>query len=207
LLRIGVDVGGTFTDFAAWRDSPAALTTHKVSSTPPGFIEGFKAGFEEIVARLKPVPGETVIVLHGTTVSTNTIIERNGARLALLVTRGFRDILDLQRFRLNDPISLDAGRTTPLVPRHLVFEVTGRLEPDGSPHTPLDVDEVARRRRRQPRRAPTASASPSLTATATPRMSARPQRRWPRPFRISMSASLARSCRAWASTSVPSPAC
>ena len=54
MLRIGVDVGGTFTDFAAWRDSPATLTTYKVSSTPPTFIEGFKAGFEEILARLAP---------------------------------------------------------------------------------------------------------------------------------------------------------
>jgi N-methylhydantoinase A len=142
LLRIGVDVGGTFTDFAAWRDDPAALTTFKTSSTPPSFIEGFRAGFEEIVARLQPRPGEPVVVMHGTTVSTNTIIERNGATLALLVTRGQRDILDLQRFRLDDPIRIDAGRTTPLIPRHLVFEITERLEPDGLVHTPIALEEV-----------------------------------------------------------------
>ncbi len=143
MLRIGVDVGGTFTDFAAWRDAPATLTTFKSSSTPPTFIEGFKAGFEEIVTRLQPRPGESVIVMHGTTVSTNTIIERNGAKLALLVTRGFRDILDLQRFRLDDAIRIDAGRTTPLVPRHLVFEVTERIEPDGLVHTPIALEEVS----------------------------------------------------------------
>jgi N-methylhydantoinase A len=142
VLRIGVDVGGTFTDFAAWRDDPAALTTFKTSSTPPGFIEGFKAGFEEICARLQPRAGESVVVMHGTTVSTNTIIERNGATLGLLVTRGFRDMLDLQRFRLDDPIRLDAGRTVPLIPRHMVFEVTERLEPDGLVHTPIDLEEV-----------------------------------------------------------------
>ncbi|TCR65308.1 hydantoinase/oxoprolinase family protein [Bosea sp. BK604] len=142
MLRIGVDVGGTFTDFAAWRDDPASLTTYKVSSTPPNFIDGFKAGFEEIVTRLVPRPGETVVVMHGTTVSTNTVIERNGSVLALLVTRGFRDILDLQRFRLNDPIRIDAGRTEPLVPRHLVFEVDERLEPDGSVHAPIAIEQV-----------------------------------------------------------------
>jgi N-methylhydantoinase A len=142
VLRIGVDVGGTFTDFAAWRDDPPELTTFKSSSTPPTFIEGFKAGFEEILARLKPRPGESVTVMHGTTVSTNTIIERNGATLALLVTRGFRDILDLQRLRLDDPIRIDAGRTTPLIPRHLVFEVTERLEPDGLTATPIDIEEA-----------------------------------------------------------------
>ncbi|RDJ27916.1 hydantoinase/oxoprolinase family protein [Bosea caraganae] len=142
MLRIGVDVGGTFTDFAAWRDDPATLTTYKVSSTPPNFIDGFKAGFEEIIARIEPRPGESVIVMHGTTVSTNTVIERNGSVLALLVTRGFRDILDLQRFRLNDPIRIDAGRTEPLVPRHLVFEIDERLEPNGSVHTPIDLAQV-----------------------------------------------------------------
>lgn len=144
MLRIGVDVGGTFTDFAAWRDDPASLTTFKTSSTPPTFIEGFRAGFEEIMARLTPAPDEAVMVMHGTTVSTNTIIERNGSRLALLVTRGFRDMLDLQRFRLNDPIRIDAGRTTPLVPRHLVFEVTERLEPDGSVAQSIDLADVRR---------------------------------------------------------------
>jgi N-methylhydantoinase A len=142
VLRVGVDVGGTFTDFAAWRDTPAEFTSYKVSSSPPSFIEGFKAGFEEILRRLPPSPGEEVVVMHGTTVSTNTIIERTGANLALLVTRGFRDILDLQRFRLSDPIRIDAGRTAPLVPRHRVFEITGRLEPDGSLHTPLALDQV-----------------------------------------------------------------
>lgn len=142
MLRIGVDVGGTFTDFAAWRDTPATLTTYKSSSTPPNFIEGFTAGFEAVIHRLPPRPGESVVVMHGTTVSTNTIIERTGAKLALLVTRGFRDILDLQRFRLDDPIRIDAGRTTPLIPRHLVFEVKERLEPDGLVHTPIVLEEV-----------------------------------------------------------------
>lgn len=142
VLRIGVDVGGTFTDFAAWRDAPSAFATYKVSSTPPDFIDGFKAGFEEIVTRLAPAKGESVIVLHGTTVSTNTIIERSGAPLALLVTRGFRDILDLQRFRLKEPARLDASRIKPLVPREMVFEVAERLEPDGSVHIPLDPAEI-----------------------------------------------------------------
>ncbi len=142
MLRVGVDVGGTFTDFAAWRDTPAEFTSYKVSSSPPSFIEGFKAGFEEILRRLPPSPAEEVVVMHGTTVSTNTIIERNGAKLALLVTQGFRDILDLQRFRLSDPIRIDAGRTEPLVPRHRVFEITERLEPDGSLHTPVALDQV-----------------------------------------------------------------
>jgi N-methylhydantoinase A len=143
MIRIGVDVGGTFTDFAAWRDDPDTLTTYKVSSTPPEFIDGFRAGFEEILARLPPRPGESVVVMHGTTVSTNTVIERSGAPLALLVTRGFRDILDIQRFRLVDPIRLDAGRTEPLIPRDMVLEIDERIEPGHLVHTPIDAAQVA----------------------------------------------------------------
>jgi N-methylhydantoinase A len=107
MLRIGVDIGGTFTDFAAWREGSPDIYTTKVPSTPPQFAEGFKQGFEGVLAEFKPDAREAVYVVHGTTVSTNTVIERSGPAIALLTTKGFRDILELQRLRLRRPLNLN----------------------------------------------------------------------------------------------------
>ncbi len=90
MLRIGIDIGGTFTDFAAWRDDgdgTKPVLSLKVPSTPADFAEGFRTGFEAVLAALPPRDGEPVYVLHGTTVSTNTVIERSGACVALLTSR------------------------------------------------------------------------------------------------------------------------
>ncbi len=145
MLRIGVDIGGTFTDFAAWRDGAgddAEIISFKVSSTPADFAEGFKAGFEEILTRAEHQPDEEILVIHGTTISTNTVIERSGASVALLTTAGFRDVLELQRLKLSRRIDIMATRTAPLVPRQLVFEIDERLYADGGVCRPVDLEGV-----------------------------------------------------------------
>ncbi|WP_412065955.1 hydantoinase/oxoprolinase family protein [Rhizobium sp. SYY.PMSO] len=142
LVRIGVDIGGTFTDFVGWRsDSSAGIKRLKVPSTPPNFAQGFQDGFERLLAALGVQDDDEVVVMHGTTVSTNTVIERSADPVALFVTEGFRDILELQRLRLKNPIDLFSSRALPLVPRNLVFEIPERLGADTE--VLMAVDEQA----------------------------------------------------------------
>lgn len=146
MIRVGVDIGGTFTDFVIWRDDVpgAPIASFKVPSTPPDFEAGFIAGFEQLLARMPVAADETVIVMHGTTVSTNAVIERSQSPVALLVTRGFRDILELQRLRLADPINLLGGRRKPLIGRDLVFEIDERVGAAGEVVMPLDPASIDR---------------------------------------------------------------
>ncbi|MGI6244821.1 MAG: hydantoinase/oxoprolinase family protein [Pseudochelatococcus sp.] len=145
LVRIGVDIGGTFTDFVGWRsDSSEGIIRLKVPSTPPRFAEGFRNGFEPLLSELRISDNDEVVVMHGTTVSTNTVIERSAEPVALFVTDGFRDILELQRLRLKNPIDLFSSRAVPLVPRNLVFEIPERLDADGEVLAPVDAEAVHR---------------------------------------------------------------
>ena len=143
MLRIGVDIGGTFTDFAAWREQDASrIVSVKVPSTPHDFSEGFRNGFEEVLALAQPAADEAVVVMHGTTVSTNTVIERSGPPIALFTTAGFKDILELARLRLSGQLNLFAERSAPLIPRGLVHEIDERLDAQGGVLTPLALDQV-----------------------------------------------------------------
>ncbi|HXX39588.1 MAG TPA: hydantoinase/oxoprolinase N-terminal domain-containing protein, partial [bacterium] len=76
MLRVGVDIGGAFTDFAAWREGDRGVFTTEAPSTPPCLADALKAGFEEVLSPMHSAPEEPVYVMHGTTVSTNSIIER-----------------------------------------------------------------------------------------------------------------------------------
>ncbi|NDL62148.1 hydantoinase/oxoprolinase family protein [Acerihabitans arboris] len=146
MIRVGVDIGGTFTDFVVWRSGgqPAPLYCFKVPSTPPHFADGFQQGFERMLAELAVAPDEPVVVMHGTTVSTNAVIERSQPPVALFVTQGFRDILELQRLRLLDPTNLRGCRGLPLIERHQVFEIRQRTAADGGIIEALSADSVAR---------------------------------------------------------------
>jgi N-methylhydantoinase A len=143
MIRIGIDIGGTFTDFAVWSGSETfdKILAHKSPSTPPDFAEGVKNGLREILPNLQRKPGEPILVVHGMTVGTNTVIERNGAELALLVTEGFRDILRLGRLRVLKPFDLFSQRSNPLIGRKDVYEVHERIAADGSIVTPVDLDD------------------------------------------------------------------
>lgn len=149
MLRIGVDIGGTFTDFCGWREEAIhEIISLKVPSTPPAFEQGFRQGFETLLERLAPQPGEAALVMHGTTVSTNAVIERKGPKIAFFVTRGYRDLLELQRMGVRNPLNIFETRTRPLIDRAMVFEVEERLLRGGAVRTPIDeraVEVIARR--------------------------------------------------------------
>lgn len=148
MLRIGVDIGGTFTDFCGWREGSPDIVSLKVPSTPPAFEEGFRNGFEALLKRLSPLEGEPALVMHGTTVSTNAVIERKGPKIAFFVTRGYRDLLSLQRMGVRNPLNVFETRARPLVERAMVFEVDERLLRGGVVRMPVDkiaLEELVKR--------------------------------------------------------------
>lgn len=142
MLRIGVDIGGTFTDFCGWREGEDSIVSLKVPSTPPAFENGFRQGFETLLERLRPAAGEAALVMHGTTVSTNAVIERQGPKVAFFVTKGYRDLLELQRMGVRNPLNMFENRTRPLVSRAMVFEVEERLLRGGTVRTAIDEASV-----------------------------------------------------------------
>ena len=137
-LRIGVDIGGTFTDLVAIA-ADGRVTTRKVASTPSDYGDGIIAG---LTALLAAQPGPLADVLHATTVGSNTVLEGKGARTALITTQGFRDILEIRDLRM--PVLYDLRWTKPraLVERRLRLEVIEKLRPDGTVSTPLDAASV-----------------------------------------------------------------
>jgi len=139
---LGIDIGGTFTDFALFDTRTGELLGLKVPSTPPEFAEAVRVGLDRLADEHGVDLREIGAVVHGTTIAVNTLIQRTGARLGLLVTEGFRDVLELQRLRLPNPFDLDGSRPLPLIPRARVAEVRERLRADGGVDTPLDEGSV-----------------------------------------------------------------
>ncbi|MBE8525197.1 hydantoinase/oxoprolinase family protein [Amycolatopsis sp. H6(2020)] len=138
-MRIGVDIGGTFTDLCAV-DETGIVAVGKVLTTHD---EPARA-VEEGLAALLPDLGVVEQVVHGTTLVTNALIERKGSRTALLATAGFRDVLEMRREHRYELYDLHLELPAPLVPRHLRFDVPERILADGSVHTGLDEEYVAR---------------------------------------------------------------
>src|SRR4051812_5356286 len=97
-LTLGVDIGGTFTDIVLLR-SDGRLFSKKVLSTPDDYSRAIEAGIVELLSELEIAPASIAEFAHGTTVATNAIIERKGVQVALVTTRGFRDVLEIGRFR------------------------------------------------------------------------------------------------------------
>ena len=141
--RLAVDVGGTFTDVALETGGGGdSLVTAKVLTTPCAPEEGVIAAVGEAIRAAGIALGEVDLLIHGTTLATNALIERTGAKTALLVTEGFRDSVEMaleNRFEQYD-ISID--RPAPLVPRHLRWPVTERVNYLGEVLVPLDEDSV-----------------------------------------------------------------
>jgi hypothetical protein len=129
--RLGVDIGGTFTDFALLDEASGALTVLKVPSTPARPSGSVVAGVEDLRRRHGLDTATIGAFVHGTTLAVNTIIERKGARAALLITRGFRDVLNIGRHRIPDVFNFFAELPAPLVPRARVIEVAERTLADG----------------------------------------------------------------------------
>ncbi|HEY6256562.1 MAG TPA: hydantoinase/oxoprolinase N-terminal domain-containing protein, partial [Xanthobacteraceae bacterium] len=139
-LRLAADIGGTFTDIAVFDDRSGKLTFGKVLSTPSRLVDGISAG----VAKAGSGYAAAGLFLHGSTVAINTVLERTGARTALIITRGFRDIYEIGRINRPDAYNLFFGKHVPLIERALRFEVAERVLADGEIDTPLDESEIAR---------------------------------------------------------------
>ncbi len=135
-LVVGVDVGGTFTDLFLFDEATGRATVGKVPSTRGREADGFAAG----IAALAPLDAITAIV-HGTTVGTNALLERKGAKAGLITTAGFRDVLEMRRRDRRQTWGL-TGTFTPVIPRDMRLEVEERMLADGTVHTPLDVEAV-----------------------------------------------------------------
>jgi N-methylhydantoinase A len=140
--RIGIDVGGTFTDFVLAEMDGGGLSFHKEPSVPGDPSAAVESGIAAMLAANGVAPGEIELIVHGTTIGLNAIIQRRGARMALIVSRGNRDLLEIARLRLPSSYDFTEPREVPLVPRDLVFEIGARMRADGSILTLLDGAEV-----------------------------------------------------------------
>ena len=133
---VGVDIGGTFTDLVGCIDG--RIVTSKTSTTPADPTLGVA---ESLRLAACDLPGLSE-VLHGSTIAINTVLERKGARTALITTKGFRDVYAIGRSNRIEAFNLFFHRPKPLVPRHLTFEIDERLDPAGNVLTPLDPAAV-----------------------------------------------------------------
>ena len=143
--RIGVDVGGTFTDLVL-HDDAGALHVAKVPSTPEDPARGVIAAVEKLAQRFAVTSGELLggcaLFVHGSTVATNTMLEGKGARVGLVTTEGFRDSLEIRRGKREDMWDHRTPFAPVLVPRYLRLGVAGRLDRDGHEIAPLDREGV-----------------------------------------------------------------
>src|SRR5882672_8205395 len=140
--RLGVDIGGTFTDIVVLTDD-GTLHSRKVLSTPDDYARAIEEGVAVLLDEIGIPAGAITEFAHGTTVATNAIIERRGGRVALITTKGFRDVLELGRFRSPRLYDLRFRKPEPLVERRLRFEVPERIDGQGRVVTPLDFDALA----------------------------------------------------------------
>src|SRR5205085_58231 len=138
-IRLAADIGGTFTDIAVFDDKTGRLTFGKALSTPNRLVDGISSGVDKAGSDY----ASASLFLHGSTVAINTMLERTGARTALVTTEGFRDIYEIGRINRPDAYNLYFKKHVPLVERALRFEVKERILSDGDVEHPLDPDEVA----------------------------------------------------------------
>jgi len=151
MIRVGVDVGGTFTDLVLEAVDAAGgqkVYTHKVPSTLADQSIGVVRGVVELCRIAGVQPSDIDALFHGTTVATNIVIERNGAEVGMITTKGFRDILHMGRHKRPHNFSLQFDvpwQSAPLIKRRNRIVVSERiLPPTGAVETPLDLDEVKR---------------------------------------------------------------
>ena len=145
MKRIGIDVGGTFTDVVLIDDADGKVWSTKVPTTPRNRVIGAIEGFTRIIEMSGCAPHEIAFVGHGTTMATNMVVEGKGAPTALITTKGFRDILELRRVSRHDRADLydlSFSNPVPLVERRWRLEVNERMRFDGSVETALDLAEL-----------------------------------------------------------------
>lgn len=140
--RIGVDIGGTFTDVALVEEDSGRIAVAKVLTTPPDFGAGVMEGLREGLSRHGIAAAEATLLSHATTVVTNALLEGKGAEAAFVATRGFRDVLELRRSARSDLYDLFQDGPSVLIPRRRRFEIGGRIDAQGEEVAPLVEDEV-----------------------------------------------------------------
>lgn len=144
MLRISIDIGGTFTDVVA--ETTAGLHSIKILTTPESPDKGALDGVDRLLGDLGLTYGDITSVVHGTTLATNALIERRGAKMAFVTTAGFRDVLDMRYEKRFEQYDLNIEMPTSLVPRPLRFGVTERMLADGSvlnAPKPAEIDALA----------------------------------------------------------------
>ena len=153
--RIGIDVGGTFTDIVAVSDT-GTVTFSKAASTPNdpsiGVMNAVERLADELGINSETLLSKTESIVHGTTVATNALLERKGAKTGLLTTVGHRDVLEMREGLKDDRYNMRLPAPAPLVPRYLRLGVRERIKPDGSIHTKLDdasLDEAINKLREE----------------------------------------------------------
>lgn len=143
-VRVGIDIGGTFTDFTLVDDATGLAQLHKQLTTPEKPSRAVLEGFDTLLAQARRSPADVVGVVHGSTLVTNALIERRGASTGMLVTKGFADVLDIAFERRYDLYDLRMRLPDPLVDRRLRIEIDERLRSDGSVEVSLNPEEVER---------------------------------------------------------------
>ncbi|HEV2356875.1 MAG TPA: hydantoinase/oxoprolinase family protein [bacterium] len=139
MKRVGIDVGGTFTDLVVYDEETRRLSRSKVFSTPKNPEEGVLAA----MAAAAVEPAELSYLIHGTTLVTNLILERSGCKVGFITTAGFRDVLEIMRASRPRPYDLSWTKPAPIVPRHLRAEVRERVNHRGEVLEPLDLVQAA----------------------------------------------------------------
>jgi N-methylhydantoinase A/oxoprolinase/acetone carboxylase beta subunit len=142
--RVGIDVGGTFTDFALYDESTRKLRIRKVLTTSHDPSIAVLSGLDALTAQVGINVGALSEAIHATTVATNTVIQRNGPKTALLTTKGFRDVLVIGRQKRWELYDNYIDKPVPVVPREHIWEVAERLLHDGTEQTRLDEKAVRR---------------------------------------------------------------
>ncbi|MGB7952127.1 MAG: hydantoinase/oxoprolinase family protein, partial [Candidatus Binatia bacterium] len=137
-MRVAVDIGGTFTDVVVFDETKSSLALAKALSTPEELARGVEEGLNKAAAPLDQV----LSLIHGSTIVVNAVIERKGAKTALITTKGFRDVYEIGRINRPESFNPRFRKHRPLVPRENIFEITERMLADGSVRTPLDEQEA-----------------------------------------------------------------
>src|ERR1700730_11494552 len=142
IWRIGIDIGGTFTDVALVEETSGRIGVAKVPTTPADPAEGVLRALETAMRRHDVAAAEVGLLSHATTIVTNAILEEKGARAALVTTRGFRDVLELRRSARANLYDLFQDPPATLIPRRRRFEISERIGADGAVVVPLAEDEI-----------------------------------------------------------------
>ncbi len=147
-MRIGIDVGGTFTDLVAMEEGDDTPVVFKTPTTPGDPSDGVLNGIEGLAKSMgldsRALLEKAQVIIHGTTVATNTLVERKGAKVGLITTEGFRDLLEIREGLKEDRYNLRMDQVEPLAPRYLRVGVAERVDSGGSVRRELDVDGLRR---------------------------------------------------------------